>query len=422
MTKIALSEMGYVRYNANKDDVAKGDCTIRALSLAYNIPYEKVSREFRGHARGETYQFNTKPNIEWFIKEHGYEGDQVFIPIEDYEPMRHGPVPTVGEFVDAHPNGTYLILTGKGWMFGDNYNHIVCCIDGDVYDSWNSEDQYVKYICIVDSNGTDSIVTDRYTEEEIKEYAIYVLDQAVHDYLLPYDGVSFNLIEYRGINPEDNTILMYPDFRAFRMPSTSCFFVHMRDKYTCSISAYMNTQAAKDLYGTLFRAKIDEKVHNNNIILKFSPKMTNDEIDQIIEKKVVSEIKKLAKGLTKEQELCDLVEMGDIWSQFPLLDLNKCYSRVSGETDIYDLLKNCKDDIKNRVLYVKWNTWEKRWNVYMKALPRDKGNNEYMIVSEKGMVELDGKNAKQINACYDQYLADVISYDSGDHYYSYDQL
>ena len=421
MTRIALSEMGYVRYNANKDDKQKGDCTIRALSLAYNIPYEKVSREFRGHSRGETYQFNTRPNIEWFIKEHGYEGDEVFTPIEDSD-MREGPVPTVEEFVDAHPTGTYLLLTGKGWMFGDNYSHIVCCIDGDIYDSWDSGKHYVKYICTVDSSSDTSIVTDRYTEDEIKDYVIYTLDQAVHDYLLPYDTKEFVLLKYRGINPEDNTILMYPDFRAFRMPSTSCFFVHMRDKYTCSISVYMNTQAAKDLYGTLFRAKISVDCHNKQIILKFSPKMTNDEIDQIIEKKIVSEIKKLKKLLAKEQELCNQVEQGDMWSEFPLLDLNKLRNSAISETKVYDLLKNCKDDIKKRVLRVEWSYWAKRWMVYIKALPKDERNNNYMIVSEKGMVELDGKNAKQINKCYDQYLADVISYDSGDHYYSYDQL
>lgn len=40
-----LNEMSWVSYNANKDDKRKGDCTIRALSLAYDIPYEKVSKE-----------------------------------------------------------------------------------------------------------------------------------------------------------------------------------------------------------------------------------------------------------------------------------------------------------------------------------------------------------------------------------------
>jgi hypothetical protein len=45
-------------------------------------------------------------------------------------------IQTVREFADNHPEGTYLLATGS---------HVVCVIDGDYFDSWNSGDEVPVY-------------------------------------------------------------------------------------------------------------------------------------------------------------------------------------------------------------------------------------------------------------------------------------
>ena len=44
---------------------------------------------------------------------------------------------TVGEFADTH-SGTYLIQSGRT---PSSSNHLVCVVDGEVFDTWNSLDQ-----------------------------------------------------------------------------------------------------------------------------------------------------------------------------------------------------------------------------------------------------------------------------------------
>lgn len=50
MKRIILG--AFKRYNANTKDVNKGDCTVRAMSLAYGIDYEAVYKELKQIQKG----------------------------------------------------------------------------------------------------------------------------------------------------------------------------------------------------------------------------------------------------------------------------------------------------------------------------------------------------------------------------------
>jgi len=401
-----LNEMAWIDYNANKDNAVRKDCTIRALSLAYDIPYEKVSKEFRGHARGEKYQFNTKDNLEWYISEHGYEGKEPFVLSE---PM------TVSEFEETHPDGTYLLLTGRdavsGPSYGAYYSHIVCCINGNVYDSWNSENQYVKYVCTVDANHSDQITSERYSKEEIEYLTKQVLELAVRDYLLSRDGKDFNLIDYQGIIIySDNTQynFYYTTYiKYIRIPNVTCFTIRCSDLYTCTIYYKINTVAAKETPIFLSSA-LKQEAHEGTIVIKFSPKMNNDDIGKEIEKKVPSGIKKLAKLLTSEEELYSKATSGSMWDEFPLLNYDACYGN---DNQIYKLLKNCSDGIKENVISVEYSSYNKEWDVMIKPDPS---------ITKFNKIHLFGKNAKQIKACYDDYMKEVQEGKVWSSYYYYD--
>ena len=105
----------YKYYNANIHDNFVNDCVIRAISTAedksWSYTYDDLSR---------------------IAKKNGILLDDVnFVePLLDYRYNRVKTYPdeTVGDFVDSHPKGTYLVTMP---------NHITTVIDGMVYDTFD---------------------------------------------------------------------------------------------------------------------------------------------------------------------------------------------------------------------------------------------------------------------------------------------
>lgn len=422
---LRISEMAYIPYNANKDNKNKGDCTIRSLSLAYNKSYEEVSKELRGQTYGTGRTFKTKQNIEKFIKSHGYEGSSIWNKSDRV---------TVGEFSEENPTGIYLLLTGRGDT-GDigspysdkdqnNYSHIVCCINGDVYDSWNSMKDYVRYFCIVDTENTGSVNLGdtRNTKEANQDYAIYLLEQQLHDQLLVNDMKDYTIMNDIGI--VDHKTYMDVKWLKDRCPEETCFCVVCPDDYTVLIFYLIRTLAAQEMPST-FRPKIEKKAHSDKIVIKFSPRATNDEIDQTIENGIKSGIKKIVNALKKEQKLYNEVTTVSLGDKYPNFEITDCRAGSKCTyTQIYDLLSKCDKWIQENVLSLEYNmSGAKEYR--LKLIPKfeDQNNNTGgMILSERGIVYFVGKNAKQLNFCYSVYCEDLELFDSANKYYNYERL
>ena len=110
--------MSYKFYNANARGKFVNDCTIRAISVAESKTWD------------ETYD-----ELSEIAQRNGIILDDVnFIePLLDSRYDRtcyNGRY--VGDFVEEHPKGTYLI-TMKG--------HITCCINGVLYDTFDCRDR-----------------------------------------------------------------------------------------------------------------------------------------------------------------------------------------------------------------------------------------------------------------------------------------
>ena len=109
-------------YNANPYGRRVNDCTIRAISVAENKSW------------GDTYD-----ELSRIAKKNGILLDDVnFIePLLDYRYNRVVTYPkeTVGEFVDRHPIGTYLITM---------QNHITVSKDGTVYDTFDCRERILR--------------------------------------------------------------------------------------------------------------------------------------------------------------------------------------------------------------------------------------------------------------------------------------
>ena len=107
-------------YNANPNKYNIEDCTIRALSLAEDISWDKAYDMLSDSAR-----------------ELGLMQSDVRA-IEKYLDLRYDRVPiyekTVGEFIYNHPRGTYLIT-----MPG----HITALKEGYNYDTFDSSNRII---------------------------------------------------------------------------------------------------------------------------------------------------------------------------------------------------------------------------------------------------------------------------------------
>lgn len=120
--------MSYVYYNPNPLNLSIGDCTIRAISCALNITWEQT---YNLLAR-QGFQMCDMPssNRVWgqLLKDYGFKKYQ----LPDTCPDCY----TIRDFCFDHPRGIYIAGTGE---------HVVCIINGNYYDSWDSGSEIPIY-------------------------------------------------------------------------------------------------------------------------------------------------------------------------------------------------------------------------------------------------------------------------------------
>ena len=116
------------RYNANPQGRHVGDCTVRTISKALGKSWEEV---YIGLAiEGFIMCDMPTANRVWgaYLKRNGFVRE----PIPDNCPDCY----TVEDFCRDHPSGTYILAID---------GHVVCAIDGDWYDTWDSGTQIPVY-------------------------------------------------------------------------------------------------------------------------------------------------------------------------------------------------------------------------------------------------------------------------------------
>lgn len=118
----------YSHYNPNPSGKSVGDCVVRAVSAATGKSSEQtyIDLALTGFAEADMPSANSV----WgkYLKKCGF----VRRSLPDTCPDCY----TVSDFAAEHPKGTYLLaLSG----------HVVCLIDGDWRDSWDSGNEIPIY-------------------------------------------------------------------------------------------------------------------------------------------------------------------------------------------------------------------------------------------------------------------------------------
>lgn len=118
----------FVFLNENRDNKLVGDCVVRAISTLlsqdWNTTY--LGLVMQGYISADMPSSDNVWND--YLIHKGYE--RVVIPSVCPSCM------TVREFSNTYKNGRYLLFVG---------GHVVACIDGSYYDTWDSGDKTVIY-------------------------------------------------------------------------------------------------------------------------------------------------------------------------------------------------------------------------------------------------------------------------------------
>ena len=106
----------YMNMNPEGKDIE--DCTVRAISVAEGISWDRAYDKLSDSARDMGLMMSSVEAIEEYL-------DERYKRIPFY-------TRTVGEFIDTHPRGTYLITMA---------NHITVVKNGINYDTFNPDDR-----------------------------------------------------------------------------------------------------------------------------------------------------------------------------------------------------------------------------------------------------------------------------------------
>lgn len=105
-----------------------GDCTVRALSKALNIDWEKahVMLDYASYMMGDISNSNAVMGA--VLRRNGFYRDVIPNTCPDCY--------TAEDFCEDHPTGTFVLGFGT---------HVATVVDGVIYDSWDSSDEYPIY-------------------------------------------------------------------------------------------------------------------------------------------------------------------------------------------------------------------------------------------------------------------------------------
>lgn len=116
--------MSWIDYNPNPVQSGRnvGDCAVRAVAKALDISWERAYTRlsFNGFLMGDM----PNSDLVWgsVLRQEGF--------IREVIPNTCPECYTVKEFCSDNPKGTFVIKSE---------NHVATAVDGNLYDSWNSE-------------------------------------------------------------------------------------------------------------------------------------------------------------------------------------------------------------------------------------------------------------------------------------------
>lgn len=114
------------KYNPNPKGNKAADCVIRAFTKVLGKDWDTIYLELAKVG----FKLKRMPNENTTYAKYAEENGLERCKVELVDRKK----PTVEEFAQAHPSGTYLLRVAR---------HLVAVVDGSYYDTWDSGDKSV---------------------------------------------------------------------------------------------------------------------------------------------------------------------------------------------------------------------------------------------------------------------------------------
>ena len=115
----------FCEFNVNPKKIKTGDCSIRAVALAFDIPYDKAYRELCNFGVDMSREFNTMNATGSFLNKKAIA-------------LRSDVQETGNDFAKNHPSGRFILGMEIPTSDVNKSYHLTCCIDGVIYDIGDS--------------------------------------------------------------------------------------------------------------------------------------------------------------------------------------------------------------------------------------------------------------------------------------------
>ena len=257
----------FIRYNANTRNKDVGDCVKRGLAVAYSMDYDDVSAQLNRIKRDTGRSSYNQTYV--YRKFCSMNGDK-FIQSSDR--------PTEKEFCEKNPSGVYLLETGDK---KDNYiaTHLVAVVDGDIYDSWNSSNWYVKYYCKVSSGKPKS--SDSFSYSDIESDLVNYLTEYIDTLNNKFDlGFPIDLINNQVLDQYTGRIFVIVDLD-YKAPRRSkyCEMDSIAHRLTFKLNPRLSLEDNLDSLKKKSKQKIYDWLYEVRKELKDSSKIEDVEFN-----------------------------------------------------------------------------------------------------------------------------------------------
>lgn len=235
----------FKRYNANSNNKNVGDCVKRSLSYAYGADYDEISRQLN-RIKNDIGAFAYNNSRVWtkFLQDHQAEQ----LSKDGNTGM------TEYEFTESHPTGIYILLTGPEKK--DYSTHMVCIMNGDIIDSWDSSNYIVRSAWRIPNVTTD---TFEVTWDDIADELNSFIDAYIETVNKKADG-WFEVWREDGyrVNPQTYRMLFY--VRVGDVPKDSNFYPFK--KYQKRIVVKINPRLDLEQNIASLKPKLKQRVYD----------------------------------------------------------------------------------------------------------------------------------------------------------------
>ena len=275
LQKIESAE--WKNYNANTRDARVGDCVKRALTIAYSMDYDEVSKELNRIKRinGKS-AYNLTSVYYKFCEARGNKFQPISVNRDRYFPDLGSNEPIqVADVCDTLQEGTYLLeVSKKPSKYTD---HLCVVVDGKLYDSWDSRKWYVDKWSIVTTVTTD-VFDIRWQDisDIIDEYLLTYLNKLESKYS-DY-SVSFQLGNPEHVNRYTYELVCFLRFAEFP-PQSSKY--HRCKTWGHRVTVKLNPRMNEDTNCSILQKKISQKIYDwvYNVIKDVKDAKATEEFD-----------------------------------------------------------------------------------------------------------------------------------------------